>query len=502
MAAGSGAGAQAINPEAKRILALMVYSAVFLELLLPGAKDPDIVWATMWATLVPLWFGPLALLVPSCRRRWYDPAVLFNGMMFYYTVKGVTLAFDTNIPYVAGMSYGAIHEAYLFSALTVIAGVLAWNLGFYLVLRRGPRVLKPAGPRISGSILSPWWRNPVFILTLAGTWCFLLFFQSTGQSILGFLVNPLLRSYLTDGTLGVQAPMANFWKLGAYLWPLGSLVWTAQIGWVGARRPSLMWLHIVTGAAIYFLIGGRIDTLGFLLGVLVLSNMLIQVTSRRVFAAAGAAGFIYAYLTDLWRELWGQATDSDFSSRVRALGGMQHSLKGLTDLLVGQSLSDIRLLVKITDVYGRERDFEHGETLTRIVTQFVPRSLWPSKPMDLSVVVNSLFDWREGLAGTPPGFVGEMFMNFHLPGVALGCAILGACFAWLYQHWALSVRGPFDAVKYALVAPLAAMLPSATFANVVSGAGVPILALILLERWFGAGGGKSVEANRSIPEIL
>lgn len=494
MAISGSAGVPATNPEAKRILLLTIYAVAFLGFLLPNAGDPVVVWVTMAATLVPLWFGPFALLVPRCGRRWYDPAVLFNTMMFYYTIKGVTLAFDSSIPYVAGMSPEVIHDAYLFAILNVIAGTLAWNLGFLVVMRHLPEARKDRkSSPVGGRIPEPWWQSPVSLLTVVGVTSTVLFFQSTGQSILGFLLNPLLRSYLTDGSLGVQAPLANLWKLGAFLWPLGSLVWVSQLCWTGARRPGVLWLHVVLGAAMYFLIGGRIDTLGFLLGVLLVFNILTKTTSRWVFTTVGGAGFGYAYLINLWRELWGQDTEADFGARAQALGEMQHGLKGITDLLAGNSLSDIRLLVKIADVYGRERALEYGETLTRVVTQFIPRSLWPQKPLDLSVVVNSLYDWNEGMAGTPPGFIGEMFMNFHLPGVVVGCTLLGATFAWLYYRWALSACGPFDTVKYALLAPIAAIMPSATFANVVSGAGVPILALIFLERWFGEGGSQSVE---------
>lgn len=490
-----GAGGHSFNPDTKRLMLVLAYSVAFLALLLPASKDPAIVWGTLWATLVPLWFGPLALLSPQCDRRWYDPAMLFNTMMFYYAIKGVTLAFDTSIAYVAGMRYEEIRSAYLFAALNVVLGMLAWNLGFNWVLRHVSVSLKGAGPRAGGALAFNWFRRPEFLLTVVGAACFGMFFQSTGQSILGFLINPLLRSYLTDGTLGVQAPLANFWKLGAYLWPLGSLVWAARLGWVNAKRPGMLWFHLAIGTAIYFLIGGRIDTLGFLFGMLVIFNLLVRATPGWLFAAGGGAAFLYAYLTDIWRELWGQEANADFGARLEALGNMQHSLKGLTDLLAGQSLADIRLLVRITDVYGGQRGLEWGETLTRVVTQFIPRSIWPNKPLDLSVVVNSLYDWREGMAGTPPGFLGEMFMNFHLPGVVLGCLVLGAAFAVLYCRWGLAARGPFDIVKYALIAPVAAILPSATFANVVSGAGVPILALVFLERWYGAGGHKSLESR-------
>ena len=487
----NGAKTKAIHPEAKRLLVLFVYAVMFLGLLLPEAEDPIIVWATMWATLVPLWFGPLALLVPSCGRRWYDPAVLFNLMMFYYTAKGASLAFDTSIAYVEGMNSEAIRIDYLFAAFSVITGMLAWNLGYQVMWTRCGRVQGQPGDIATGGELMPWWRGPVCLLSVAGIVCFALFFQSTGQSILGFLVNPLLRSYLTDGALGVQAPLANFWKLGAYLWPLGSLVWVAQLGWTGARRPALLWLHVALGAAMYFLIGGRIDLLGLLLGILLIYNVLIKATSPWVFGGVGGAGLAYSYLINLWRHIGGQEVGDDFGSRVQVLGDTQFSLKDLADLLAGQSLSDIRLFVKIISVYGQERSLEYGETFTRVVTQFVPRSLWPGKPLDLSVEVNALYG--TGMAGTPPGFFGEMFMNFHLPGVIIGGALLGVTFAWLYSRWALSSRGPFDIAKYALFAPVVVMLPSATFANVVSGAGVPILALIILERRFGRGGRKSVE---------
>lgn len=73
----------------------------------------------------------------------------------------------------------------------------------------------------------------------------------------------------------------------------------------------------------------------------------------------------------------------------------------------------------------RELPLAWGGTVWRWVLAPVPRSLWPDKPVipPGPIVGHTLYD--QPVAGVPPSLVGELFWNFHWPGVILGAFLVG-----------------------------------------------------------------------------
>jgi hypothetical protein len=103
--------------------------------------------------------------------------------------------------------------------------------------------------------------------------------------------------------------------------------------------------------------------------------------------------------------------------------------------------------VVIRDV-GRWVPYARGETLFYpTVAFFVPRVLWPEKPM-LTLgrefgqkfrVIHSL-DRKTFIAATVPG---ELYWNFDLPGIVIGMGLWGVAMRALYRRWGeASVAAP------------------------------------------------------------
>lgn len=130
------------------------------------------------------------------------------------------------------------------------------------------------------------------------------------------------------------------------------------------------------------------------------------------------------------------------------------------------SLADIRIFLLVESFYGRVLPLKYGATLTRVVTQLIPRTLWPSKPYDLGIEIGHLYD-PNTISGSPPGFFAEMYINFHVIGVIIGGVLLGALLAFLYCAWILNHRSVKKIVLYAILAPRIFLIPSSTLANVV-----------------------------------
>jgi hypothetical protein len=71
-----------------------------------------------------------------------------------------------------------------------------------------------------------------------------------------------------------------------------------------------------------------------------------------------------------------------------------------------------------------------GRSLKDLFTFWVPHALWPAKPLSFGLEFPALFmpDMHWGLMTyVTPSLTGELFANFHVPGVIAGCLLLGAC---------------------------------------------------------------------------
>ena len=76
-----------------------------------------------------------------------------------------------------------------------------------------------------------------------------------------------------------------------------------------------------------------------------------------------------------------------------------------------------------------------GWTLWYIPLAYIPRALWPGKPIfDMGQFVTDNYWGGPGIkSNTGPTWVGEFYMNFGLAGVAIGMAFLGVFFRILHE---------------------------------------------------------------------
>ncbi|MCX6031747.1 MAG: hypothetical protein NT169_20900 [Chloroflexi bacterium] len=468
------------GPAALKEPLLLAYAVLFLLIFLPPAKSSIFVWMTLGLTALALWFGPLDLLTSDKERKWYDPAMLFNLAIFYYALKGVTLAGGVKPEYLLFLPNDMIATGYVTVALFVMGGLIAWNWGYYTVLRRRipnglAKRIFPENKSKSASLVG----NPllgVILLSLIGIACLLLFSRSIGGDIFIFLLHPLQLSYLADDTFGAASPLANLWKSGVDMFPVASLIWLAIIGQMKKKPGILWWIHVSISIGINLVMGGRADVLGLIASIALVYHLSVSPLSATFIAGFAGVAAAYAYLINQWRSVVG-----GMSSASIAVGQSEVinrlSLDGLYAFLSGTDLTDIRLFVLIADAYDRVRPFQYGATLLRVVSQFVPRAVWPGKPLDLSIEIADLF--RPGsLSGIPPGFFAEMYLNWHVFGVILGGALLGAGLALLYRNWIVT-KSSAGTVFYAILLPRILMLPSGTLANVIDSAIVSFLGAMI-----------------------
>ena len=77
------------------------------------------------------------------------------------------------------------------------------------------------------------------------------------------------------------------------------------------------------------------------------------------------------------------------------------------------------------------------------VYNLVPRFVWPSKPvLDLEYGFDRVYRHLPPNVVTNTGLTqpGDLYMNFGIPGVAMGMLVLGLLFAWVAKSWLTPVR--------------------------------------------------------------
>lgn len=131
-----------------------------------------------------------------------------------------------------------------------------------------------------------------------------------------------------------------------------------------------------------------------------------------------------------------QESDRDLSNVTRALTA--------TDPIGGESvLSRLSYINQVTNVVGlvEKNGFYDGETLSYFAYAFIPRFLWPEKPL---IKQGQWFAEEAGLAYrdkqgrvnnsinmTVPG---EFYLNFGWAGVIVGCWFFGVFFAFIWNN--------------------------------------------------------------------
>jgi oligosaccharide repeat unit polymerase len=78
-----------------------------------------------------------------------------------------------------------------------------------------------------------------------------------------------------------------------------------------------------------------------------------------------------------------------------------------------------------TTIYGETRPHRHGGFLLDSVRSYIPRRIDSGKPEGGDIVFRKVVWKNQFLAGRPPTAVGDLFIDFGLPGVALGALLFG-----------------------------------------------------------------------------
>jgi oligosaccharide repeat unit polymerase len=203
----------------------------------------------------------------------------------------------------------------------------------------------------------------------------------------------------------------------------------ALIVWVAWRAPQ-----------------SRAEWVGLVLAIAATCGFAMLAGSRaRVFVTLLVLAFVvhYVHRRWRWRELvavgvvllafassfgvFRQVADNDSLGTAARLAS-EHMLDGRVIL---NDTTSFDHLIYATTIYGqpdwieRARPHEHGQFLLDGVLSYVPSSLYPDKPEGGDVAFRKVVWGDDFGAGRPPTAAGDLFIDFGLPGVAVGALLIG-----------------------------------------------------------------------------
>ena len=107
----------------------------------------------------------------------------------------------------------------------------------------------------------------------------------------------------------------------------------------------------------------------------------------------------------------------------------------------------------IVNAIPNQLDLQYGKTIAVWAIAVIPRDIWNSKPLISSGPIIGSIIYGNRVSGVPPGFVGDLYWNFHLPGVVLGGLFLGWLLRWVDRRFKPRARDSVAVVAVYIFGP-------------------------------------------------
>jgi oligosaccharide repeat unit polymerase len=192
--------------------------------------------------------------------------------------------------------------------------------------------------------------------------------------------------------------------------------------------------------AVWLRPGSRAGWAAFVLSVLAVCAFAVAAGSRtRVFVALLVLAVIVHYLWRPWRRrelalalVLALAFVSSFlvfrevSERESLAEAAEAAPRHVLDArVIVNDITPYDHVVYATTIYGRERDHENGSFLLDGARSFVPRAIDADKPEGGDIEFRKSVWGGTYTAGRPPTAVGDLWIDFGFPGVAVGGLVIG-----------------------------------------------------------------------------
>ncbi len=120
-------------------------------------------------------------------------------------------------------------------------------------------------------------------------------------------------------------------------------------------------------------------------------------------------------------------------------------------IVINRNGAELGKTAHIVDAVPDVLSLQYGKTIGVWFLAPIPRELWNNKPLiSVGPIIGSTI-YGNRVSGVPPGFIGEMYWNFHAFGLLFGSIALGWLLKWLdkkfrptVQSLAVFIYGPLQ----------------------------------------------------------
>lgn len=119
--------------------------------------------------------------------------------------------------------------------------------------------------------------------------------------------------------------------------------------------------------------------------------------------------------------------------------------KALEPAILTTNMIDVSKTAHIINAIPDKLNYEYGATLITIFIAWIPRELWANKPVtnvDNTIGIEVYGASTYGSGGVPPGIIAELYWNFWIPGVIIGCFLLGFLLKVIDQTVLANISNP------------------------------------------------------------
>lgn len=315
---------------------------------------------------------------------------------------------------------------YILSALSVIS----MYAGFFLFTKFPlPVLVNPVKSRIF--IIVPLGMLIAFI----GLIVFMRLSGSTANHMLNILVSRNVRIYTSE-----------IHGFGQYMILMGFcipavLIWYAS--GIKVKYKPHFWILFLGALAIVYLAGGKRSAVIFPIIMWFCVHIIVHRKLNMIIPVILVTFFIAFIGSTAIRRII--SMQYGFTPDVRDIRVFDFIGMGLQELRGREALNPaIPIIARVPE----EVDLLLGESYLMDILRFIPRKIWPDKPIGLDTKVGIEFWNRE--VGKPPGGMAEAYWNFHIPGIIVVYLFYGMGLRYLMSFYLVNYKNHAATVLYVI----------------------------------------------------
>ncbi|MFK7902507.1 MAG: oligosaccharide repeat unit polymerase [Nitratireductor sp.] len=321
------------------------------------------------------------------------------------------------------------------------------------------------------------------VLTIITLTCALLAINSIGISSLlsKFSEKRFLELEGAGGRLGsslyVYYKVALFAKTTAYI-SLVYILLTPKTRKYSKLIILMLIISLLISTVIPTIFNARAQAILVCLDMLIIAYFSgIRLRYDYILAVSGAAYGIIAYTT-LQR-----VGDERYTSVIESIISRRYLL-------------DITKTAQIFDHFKENDAWFYGETLIGWLFIIVPSSIYPNKPMFVEMgkwIGTNIFGYD--ISGVPPGYVGELYLNFGWPGLLIGMPLMGIIIGLIWRWFIPRTLHPIALLVGSMViVRFSVFLFNNDFGTFMIKIALEILPIVIFLLWIS----KTVDKKRQI----